>query len=103
MNRVEDLQLGVESYQRTLNLMKPKLYFEGIKDKISYTISGIEKGVVYLNQHNRRSLMKLNEVKKFAGMKQQKVEGQDCIEKDIKRSTEMLDKIDQIMKRMEQL
>ncbi|GJT91317.1 hypothetical protein Tco_0898821 [Tanacetum coccineum] len=27
-NRVEDLQLGVESYQRTLNLTKPKLYFE---------------------------------------------------------------------------
>ncbi|GKG64738.1 hypothetical protein Tco_0663714, partial [Tanacetum coccineum] len=28
-------------------------------------MSGAEKGVVYLNQHNRRSLMKLNEVKKF--------------------------------------
>ncbi|GJS53535.1 hypothetical protein Tco_0626897 [Tanacetum coccineum] len=28
-------------------------------------MSGIEKGVVYLNQHNRRSLMKINDVKKF--------------------------------------
>nr|GEX83893.1 hypothetical protein [Tanacetum cinerariifolium] len=43
-----------------------KLYFERIKDKIPYTMSGIEKGVVYLNQHNHRSLMKLNEVKKFS-------------------------------------
>nr|GEU97503.1 hypothetical protein [Tanacetum cinerariifolium] len=56
--RVEDLQLGVESYQITLNLTKPKLYFEGIEDKIPYTMSKTEKGVVYLNQHNRRSLMK---------------------------------------------
>ncbi|GJU27764.1 hypothetical protein Tco_1166385, partial [Tanacetum coccineum] len=65
LNIVEDLQLGVESYQRTLNLTKPKLYFEGIKEKIPYTMSGTEKGVVYLNQHNHRSLMKLNEVHKF--------------------------------------
>ncbi|GJR30633.1 hypothetical protein Tco_1106865 [Tanacetum coccineum] len=65
LNKVEDLQLGMESYQRTLNLTKHKLYFEGIKDNIPYTMFGIEKGVVYLNQHNRRSLMKLNEIKKF--------------------------------------
>ncbi|GJX34686.1 hypothetical protein Tco_0246243, partial [Tanacetum coccineum] len=64
-NRVEELQLGVESYQRTLNLTKPKLYFEGIIDKIPNKMYETEKGVVYLNQHNHRSLMKLNEVKKF--------------------------------------
>ncbi|GJX59471.1 hypothetical protein Tco_0290861 [Tanacetum coccineum] len=62
---VEDLQLGMESYQRTLNLTKPKLYFEEIDEKIPYTMTGIEKGVVYLNQYNRRSLMKLSKVKKF--------------------------------------
>ncbi|GJS03916.1 putative ribonuclease H-like domain-containing protein [Tanacetum coccineum] len=39
-NRVKDLQLGVESYQRTLNLTKPTLYFEGIDDRIPYTMSG---------------------------------------------------------------
>ncbi|GJR93843.1 retrovirus-related pol polyprotein from transposon TNT 1-94 [Tanacetum coccineum] len=68
-NRVEDLQFGVESYQRTLNLTKPKLYFEGIDDKIPYTMSRVEKGN----------------------------------EKDIKRSKEMLNKIDQVMKHREQL
>ncbi|GKD60062.1 hypothetical protein Tco_1297571 [Tanacetum coccineum] len=36
-NRVEDLQLGVKSYQQTLNLTKPKLYFDGINEKIPYT------------------------------------------------------------------
>ncbi|GJS72616.1 hypothetical protein Tco_0705457 [Tanacetum coccineum] len=93
---VEDLQLGVESYQRTLNLTKPKIYFEGVDDRIPYTMSGVEKGVVYLNKHNRRSQMKLNEVHKFC-------DGRDWDEKDVKRSKEMLDKIDQVMKRREQL
>ncbi|GJU66412.1 auxin response factor 19 [Tanacetum coccineum] len=69
-NRVEDLQLGVESYQKTLNLTKPKLYFEGIDEKIQYTMTGIEKGVN---------------------------------DKDVKKSKEMVDKIDQVMKRREQL
>ncbi|GKD60033.1 hypothetical protein Tco_1297542 [Tanacetum coccineum] len=48
-NRVEDIHLGVESYQTTLNFTKPKFYFEGIDQKIPYTMSGTEKGVVYLN------------------------------------------------------
>nr|GEY22066.1 hypothetical protein [Tanacetum cinerariifolium] len=64
-NIVKDWQLGVESYQRTLNLTKPKLYFEAIDDRIPYTMSRAKKGVVYLNKHNRRSLMKLDEVHKF--------------------------------------
>ncbi|GKD02887.1 hypothetical protein Tco_1177861 [Tanacetum coccineum] len=122
-NIVEDLQLGVESYQRTLNITKPKLYFEGIEDRIPYTMSGAEKEVVYLNQHNRRSLIKLNEVKKFCdgtltkipenlidmvnknelGRGNKRLKGRDWNDKDIKRSTEMLDEIDQVMKRREQL
>ncbi|GJY86594.1 hypothetical protein Tco_0500620 [Tanacetum coccineum] len=64
-NRVEDLQLGVESYQQTLNLTKPKLYFDGINEKIPYIMTRIEKGMVYLNKYNRQSLMKLNEIHKF--------------------------------------
>ncbi|GJV59282.1 hypothetical protein Tco_1465382 [Tanacetum coccineum] len=60
--------LGVEIYQRTLNLTKPKLYFEGINEKISYTIYGTEKGIVYLNQHNVKSLMKLSGVHKFCNV-----------------------------------
>nr|GEW20955.1 hypothetical protein [Tanacetum cinerariifolium] len=64
-NRIDDLQLGVESYQRTINLTKPKFYFQRIDQKIPYTTSGTENGVVYVNQHNMKSLMKLNEVSKF--------------------------------------
>ncbi|GJT69184.1 DNA-directed DNA polymerase [Tanacetum coccineum] len=78
-------------------------------------MSRAEKGVVYLNQHNRRSLMKLNEVKKFCngtmakiqenlidmvnknelGRGNKRLKRRDYNDKDIKRSTEMLDKIDQ--------
>ncbi|GKD80976.1 hypothetical protein Tco_1347815, partial [Tanacetum coccineum] len=64
-NRVEDIQLGVESYQQTLNLTKPMMFFEGIDQRIPFTMTAMHKGVVYLNQHNVKSLMKLSEVKKF--------------------------------------
>ncbi|GJX68036.1 hypothetical protein Tco_0303763 [Tanacetum coccineum] len=64
-NRVEDIQLGVESYQQTLNLTKPMMFFERIDQRIPFTMSGTHKGVVYLNQHNVKSFMKLSKVKKF--------------------------------------
>ncbi|GJZ85948.1 hypothetical protein Tco_0657558 [Tanacetum coccineum] len=64
-NRVDDIQLGVESYQKTLNLTKPMMFFEGIDKKIPSTMTAMHKGIVYLNQHNIKSLMKLSEVKKF--------------------------------------
>ncbi|GJV17862.1 hypothetical protein Tco_1363185 [Tanacetum coccineum] len=120
---LEDVYLVVESYQRTLNLTKPKLYFDRIKEKIPYTMSGIDKGVVYLNQHNFKSLMKLSEVYKFCdgtlmkirdnlinmvnknelGRRNKRLKGRDWNDKDIKRSNEMLDKIDQMLKRIKRL
>ncbi|GKD07716.1 hypothetical protein Tco_1187401 [Tanacetum coccineum] len=122
-NRVDDLQLGVESYQRTLNLTKPKFDFDGIDEKIPCTMSGIEKGVVYLNQHNFISLMKLDKVHKLCngtllkirdnllemvnknvlGRGNQRLKSRDWSTKDIKKSNEMQDKIDQTLKRREQL
>ncbi|GKB79873.1 hypothetical protein Tco_0946768 [Tanacetum coccineum] len=64
-NRVEDIQLGVESYQRTLNLTKPTMFFEEIDQRIPFNMTTMHKEVVYLNQYNIKSLMKLSEVKKF--------------------------------------
>ncbi|GKD11035.1 hypothetical protein Tco_1190720 [Tanacetum coccineum] len=64
-NRVEDIQLGVENYQRTLNLTKPTMFFEGIDQGIPFMMTATHKGFVYLNQYNIKSLMKLSEVKKF--------------------------------------
>nr|GEW90464.1 hypothetical protein [Tanacetum cinerariifolium] len=64
-NRVEDIQLGVERYQRTLNLTKPIMFFKGIDQRIPFTMTTTHKGVVYLNQYKIKSLKKLSEVKKF--------------------------------------
>ncbi|GKB46813.1 putative ribonuclease H-like domain-containing protein, partial [Tanacetum coccineum] len=43
-NMVEDIQLGVESYQRTLNLTKPTMFFEGIDQRIPFTMTATHKG-----------------------------------------------------------
>nr|GEV50232.1 hypothetical protein [Tanacetum cinerariifolium] len=59
--KVEDIQLGMESYQRTLNLTKPTMFFEGIEQRIPFTMTTTHKEVVYLNQYNINSLMKLSE------------------------------------------
>ncbi|GKE56299.1 hypothetical protein Tco_1495484, partial [Tanacetum coccineum] len=61
-NMVEDIQLRVESYQRSLNLTKPIMFLEGIDQRIPFTMTATHKGVVYLNH---KFLMKLSEVKKF--------------------------------------
>ncbi|GKB10464.1 hypothetical protein Tco_0844387 [Tanacetum coccineum] len=122
-NRVEDIQLGVESYQQTLNLTKPMIIFEGIDQKIPFTMSRTHKGVVYLNQHNVKSFMKLSEVKKFCdgtlikihenlvdmvkrnklGTGNKRLKGRDWTNMDVEKSNEMVDKIDKTLKRREQL
>ncbi|GKD13470.1 hypothetical protein Tco_1197877 [Tanacetum coccineum] len=42
------------------------MFFEGIDQRIPFTMTATHKGVVYLNQYNIKSLMKLSEVKKFS-------------------------------------
>ncbi|GJT14366.1 hypothetical protein Tco_0861408 [Tanacetum coccineum] len=119
-NKVEDIQLKVESYQRTLNLTKPTMFFEGIDPKIPFTMTATHKGVVYLNQYNLKSLMKLSEVKKFCygtlvkilidmlsknklGSGNKRLKGRDWTDYDVKSSKEMLKKIDEILRHREQL
>nr|GFD08307.1 hypothetical protein [Tanacetum cinerariifolium] len=52
--RVEDLQLGVESYQKKLNITKPQKTFPKIEFKEPYTSSYDPPGIVYddLNKQN---------------------------------------------------
>ncbi|GJU81320.1 hypothetical protein Tco_1283685, partial [Tanacetum coccineum] len=44
MNTVEDIQLRVESYQRTLNITKPTMLLEGIDLRIPFTMTATHKG-----------------------------------------------------------
>nr|GEU68672.1 hypothetical protein [Tanacetum cinerariifolium] len=55
--RVEHVQLGVESYQKKLNVTPPQKEFPGISAKESYTTSYDLKGVVYLNSGKRKRLI----------------------------------------------
>ncbi|GJS13523.1 hypothetical protein Tco_0407995 [Tanacetum coccineum] len=122
-NKVEDIQLGVESYQQTLNLTKPMMFFEGIDQRIPFIMTATHKGVVYLNQHNFKSLMRLSEVKTLCddtlekirenlidmvtknklGKGNKRLKGRDWTDNDIVKSNEMVKKIDHTLKRREQL
>nr|GEW14477.1 hypothetical protein [Tanacetum cinerariifolium] len=59
--RVEDLQLGVESYQKKLNLTKPDTYRSDLKCKEAYIAYSNPRGFIYQNKdkHNRSILTDL--------------------------------------------
>nr|GFC58547.1 hypothetical protein [Tanacetum cinerariifolium] len=45
--RVEDLQLGVESYQKKLNLTKPDMYRPDLRRREAYTTHSNPRGFIY--------------------------------------------------------
>ncbi|GJS81245.1 hypothetical protein Tco_0747786 [Tanacetum coccineum] len=51
--RVEDLQLGVESYQKKLNLTKPDTYRSNLRRKDAYTPYSDPRGFIYENKDRR--------------------------------------------------
>nr|GEW79332.1 hypothetical protein [Tanacetum cinerariifolium] len=64
--RVEDLQLGVESYQKKLNLTKPDTYRFDLKRKEAYIAYSNPKGFIYHNKDKQNRLMRIDEVHKFS-------------------------------------
>ncbi|GJW50935.1 hypothetical protein Tco_0092286 [Tanacetum coccineum] len=92
------------------------MFFERIDQRIPFIMSGTHKGVVYLNQHNIKSFMKLSEVKKFCdgtlikihenlidmvkknklGTGNKRLKGRDWTDMDVEKSNEMIDKIDKV-------
>nr|GFA85417.1 hypothetical protein [Tanacetum cinerariifolium] len=54
--RMEDLQLGVESYQKKLNLTKPDTYRSDLKRKESYTAYSNPRGFIYYNKDKQNRL-----------------------------------------------
>ncbi|GJT35722.1 hypothetical protein Tco_0926141 [Tanacetum coccineum] len=93
---VEDIQLGVESYQRTLNLTKPIMFFEGIDQRIPFRMTATHKGVMYENLIDMLSKNKL-------GSGNKRLKGRDWTDYDVKSSKEMLKKIDEILRHRDQL
>nr|GFC87797.1 hypothetical protein [Tanacetum cinerariifolium] len=64
--RVEDLQLGVESYQKKLNLTNPDMYRSDLKRKEAYIAYSNPRGFIYQNTDKQNKLMRINELHKFS-------------------------------------
>ncbi|GJX11411.1 hypothetical protein Tco_0201270 [Tanacetum coccineum] len=64
--RVEDLQLGVESYQKNLNLTKPDTFRSNLRNRTAYTAYSDPQGVIYKDQNNRNRLMRTDKLHKFS-------------------------------------
>nr|GFB28618.1 hypothetical protein [Tanacetum cinerariifolium] len=66
LRRMEDLQLGVESYQKRLNLTKPETYRSDLKRREAYTAYSNPRGFIYQNKDKKNRLMRINELYKFS-------------------------------------
>nr|GEY74359.1 uncharacterized mitochondrial protein AtMg00810-like [Tanacetum cinerariifolium] len=64
--RVEDLQLGVESYQKRLNFTKPDMYRSDLKRREAYTAYSNLRGFIYQNKDKKNRLMRIDELHKFS-------------------------------------
>nr|GEV67629.1 integrase, catalytic region, zinc finger, CCHC-type, peptidase aspartic, catalytic [Tanacetum cinerariifolium] len=66
ITRMEDLQLGVESYQKKLNLTKPDTYRFDLKRKEAYTAYSNPRRFIYQNKDKQNRLMRIDELHKFS-------------------------------------
>ncbi|GJW35044.1 hypothetical protein Tco_0057964 [Tanacetum coccineum] len=64
--RVEDLQLGVKSYQKKINLKKPDTYRSNLRRMTPYTAYPDIQGIIYEDEINRNRLMRTDELHKFS-------------------------------------
>nr|GEY59195.1 hypothetical protein [Tanacetum cinerariifolium] len=65
-NLEEDLQLGVESYQKKINLTKPDTYRSNLKRKEAYTAYSNPRGFIYQNKDKQNRLIRIDELHKFS-------------------------------------
>ncbi|GKB56116.1 hypothetical protein Tco_0912302 [Tanacetum coccineum] len=64
--RVEDLQLGVESYQKKLNITKTDSYRSDLKQREAYSVNSNPRGFIYQNKDKKNKLMRIDELYKFS-------------------------------------
>nr|GEY31316.1 hypothetical protein [Tanacetum cinerariifolium] len=64
--RMEDLQLGVESYQKKLNLTRPHTYRSNLKRLPTYSAYSNPQGFIYTNKDKKNKLMHTDELHKFS-------------------------------------
>ncbi|GJU78000.1 hypothetical protein Tco_1275070 [Tanacetum coccineum] len=64
--RVEDLQLGVESYQKRINVTKPDTTRPDLRKRHPYTPYRDPQGFIYVDDYKRNRLMRSDELYKFS-------------------------------------
>nr|GEX56963.1 nucleic acid-binding, OB-fold protein [Tanacetum cinerariifolium] len=64
--RVEDLQLGVESYQKRLKLTKPDMYRPDLRRREAYTAHLNPRRFIYQNKDKKNRLMRIDKLHKFS-------------------------------------
>nr|GEV09840.1 hypothetical protein [Tanacetum cinerariifolium] len=64
--RVEDFQLGIESYQTQLNLTKPQWDATGFEYKHDYTVIDSPRAVMFQEKYEVQMMMRFNEIHKFS-------------------------------------
>ncbi|GKB64855.1 hypothetical protein Tco_0921041 [Tanacetum coccineum] len=64
--RVEDLQLGVESYQKQINVTKPDTTRQDLRKRHPYTPYKDPQGFIYVDEFKRNWLMRSDELYKFS-------------------------------------
>ncbi|GJZ22173.1 hypothetical protein Tco_0559212 [Tanacetum coccineum] len=64
--RVEDLQLGVKSYQKKLNITNPDTYRSDLKCRDAYTTYSNPRGFIYQNKDKKNKLMRIDKLHKFS-------------------------------------
>ncbi|GJY18025.1 hypothetical protein Tco_0389516 [Tanacetum coccineum] len=64
--RVEDFQLGIESYQTQLNLTKPRWEATGLEFMHDYKILDSPRAVVFRDKYGMQMIMRFNEIHKFS-------------------------------------
>ncbi|GKC64596.1 hypothetical protein Tco_1097194 [Tanacetum coccineum] len=65
-HQVEDLRLGVESYQKKLNIIAPQKTFPKIEFKELYTPSYKPLGIIYEDLNKQKRVMRAHELYKFS-------------------------------------
>ncbi|GJX56525.1 hypothetical protein Tco_0286422 [Tanacetum coccineum] len=64
--RVEDLQLGVESYQKKINITRPETIKSGFRKRDTYTLYQDPQGFIYVDNKGRNMLMRSDKLYKFS-------------------------------------
>nr|GEX27794.1 hypothetical protein [Tanacetum cinerariifolium] len=72
--RVEDFQLGIESYQTQLNLTKPQWDATGFEYKHDYTVIDSPRAVMFRGKYWVQMMMRFTEIHKFSNSTLQQID-----------------------------